>query len=102
MDRDTLITRLSTVALQPDQVLYLERRGEEYAFSVVGSEAALRPGDGTEAPLDSWIYYSGAWSTEDQDRFVALVDDLIDEMDSMSGGSDRCRWPLDQPYPQQH
>ena len=30
------------------------------------------------------------------------LDDLIAEMDSMSGGADRCRWPLDQPYPVRH
>jgi hypothetical protein len=27
---------------------------------------------------------------------------LLAEMESMCGGADRCRWPLDQPYPPGH
>ena len=30
------------------------------------------------------------------------TEELLAEMESMCGGADRCRWPLDQPYPIQH
>jgi hypothetical protein len=33
---------------------------------------------------------------------VPFVEDLLAEMESMCGGADRCRWPLDQPYPVRH
>jgi hypothetical protein len=29
-------------------------------------------------------------------------EDLLAEMESMCGGADRCRWPLDQPYAPGH
>jgi hypothetical protein len=45
---------------------------------------------------------SGGLAPSGAKRFRAHLDDLIAEMDSMSGGADRCRWPLDQPYPVRH
>jgi hypothetical protein len=32
------------------------------------------------------------------DRQQAVFKDLLEEMESTAGGSDRCRWPLDEPY----
>jgi hypothetical protein len=31
-----------------------------------------------------------------------FVEDLLAELESMCGGADRCRWPLDQPYQMRH
>jgi hypothetical protein len=51
---------------------------------------------GSEFP-DAWIYWTGEWPADDGDRQQAVFKDLLDEMESMLGGSDRCRWPLNDP-----
>jgi hypothetical protein len=58
---------------------------------------------GQTAP-DVWIYYSGQWPTEERGsgRRRVFLDDLLEEMESMAGGKDRCRWPLGKPWPQRH
>jgi hypothetical protein len=31
-----------------------------------------------------------------------FFDDLLAELESMAGAADRCRWPVDEPWPHQH
>jgi hypothetical protein len=48
------------------------------------------------------MFYSGPWPAGPPSEVVPFVEDLLAEMESMCGGADRCRWPLDQPYPVRH
>jgi hypothetical protein len=51
---------------------------------------------------EAWIFYAGAWPVDDPARWSAFFNDLLAEMDSMVRGPDRCRWPLDDPWPHHH
>jgi hypothetical protein len=102
MDRRGLLTAIVEDRPGPADVVYVERRGEEYGCRVTGPEDELQlggPGDGFP---DVWIYWSGEWPADDPDRQQAVFTDLLEEMESMAGGSDRCRWSLDDPYPHLH
>lgn len=80
----------------PGDVVYLERRGSAYHWRVVEPGTVWPKGD---ALPDAWMFHSGPWpSTVDA---AAFVDDLIAETESMAG-ADRCRWPLDDPWPHRH
>ena len=100
MDREQLLSSLLTADPQPGDFVYVERRGESYAW--------YRVADGDATPVaetaDAWLYYS--WQSPlggDANNARAMLDDLLAEMESMTGsGADRCRWPLDQPYPRGH
>jgi hypothetical protein len=48
------------------------------------------------------MFYSGPWPARQPDHLPEFLDELLAEMESMCGGVDRCRWPLDQPYPLRH
>ena len=97
MDRERLMTAIIDARPGPADVVYVERRGEEYACRVTGPEEDLVLGGGGEFP-DVWIYWSGEWPSDDLTRQQAVFADLLEEMESMAGGSDRCRWDLDDPY----
>lgn len=97
MDRAQLLAEMTRVVPDPDASLYLERRGEDYRFSFLPPGSRPAAADGA----DSWILYSGRWPSG-QPGFPAFLDDLLAEMESMCGGTDRCRWPLDEPYPFRH
>jgi len=99
MDRAELFTSLAAAAPSREDVVYVERRGAAYAWHQVapGDE----PPDPSSGP-DVWMYFSGDWPQDDQVRLAAFCDDMLAEMESMAGGADRCRWPLDQPWPLSH
>lgn len=105
MTREELFSAILAARPTGDDVVYVERRGEDYAWSRAPLDANM-PSEGTggEPKPDVWIYYSGQWPAEngEPDRWRAFLDDLLDEMESMAGGMDRCRWPLDEPWPRQH
>jgi hypothetical protein len=95
MNRSELRAELMADLPEPGELVYIERRDDSYAV-VAG------PDDGTPLP-DAWIYYSGPWPTQDPDTVSAFFDDLFAEMEpSGSGGEDRCRWSLDDPWPHWH
>ena len=99
MNRERLFSEL--VASRPGEgdVVYVERRGEEYALRVTAPEVGLDAGADTFP--DVWVYWTGAWPQDDDpERQRAVFEDLMAEMESMGGGSERCRWPLDAPYHQ--
>ena len=103
MDRARLLAEIAAADAPPDGVLYLERLAEDYRWRFAGAEAAMTAGpQAAGSAPDAWLFYSGPWPTGSPAEMVPFVDELLAEMESMCGGSDRCRWPLDQPYPVRH
>jgi hypothetical protein len=103
MNRAQLLAELAEAGNRPVGAVFVERSGADYRWR------RLPPGEvpglavtGTPGP-DAWIVYSGPWPAADRpEELPAFLEDLLAEMDSMCGGADRCRWPLDQPYPPGH
>jgi hypothetical protein len=48
-----------------------------------------------------WMSFSATWPAEPQ-RLRSFLDDLLAELESMAAGADRCRWPVDEPWPHFH
>jgi hypothetical protein len=100
MDRSRLISEITAAEISPHEVVYVERRGDDYRWTRLGpASPAVQPSN--PAP-DAWIFYSGPWPSGRPAELPAFAEDLLAEMESMTGGADRCRWPLDQPYPHWH
>jgi len=100
MDRAELFASLAQAPPTPEDIVYVERRATEYSWAVV-TPGAEPPA--SSAGADVWMYFSGAWPPgDDPTRLQAFCEDMLAEMESMAGGDDRCRWPLDQPYPHSH
>jgi hypothetical protein len=102
MNRDELFA--SIVAARPgrDDTVYVERRGQDYDWRIVplgeaGTDAA-RPA----ADPDVWMSLSATWPLDDPARIRAFFEDLLAELESMADTTDRCRWPIDQPWPHFH
>jgi hypothetical protein len=92
MTPEQLSAELRAADPQAGELVYLERRGEEYGWT--RGEVA-----GTAALPDGWMYYTGQWPTDDDDRWAAFFADLLAELDTMVTGGDRCRWSADDPWP---
>jgi hypothetical protein len=103
MNRQELFT--SIVAARPgrDDVVYLERRGDEYDWRLwpVADIAAAAAGPADGGP-DVWMSFSAAWPVDDPERLRAFLDDMLAELESMADKADRCRWPIDEPWPHRH
>jgi hypothetical protein len=102
MDRERLLAAIVDARPGPADVIYIERRGEEYDCRVTGPGEDLLLGGMAALFPDVWIYWSGEWPLEDTNHQEAVFEDLLAEMESMSGGSDRCRWSPDDPWPRMH
>jgi len=101
MDRERLFSEI--VAAKPGEgdVVYVERRGEDYSLRVTPPEVGLDAG--SDVFPDVWVYWTGVWPQAGSERQRLVFDDLLAEMESMGGGSpDRCRWSLDDPWPHLH
>jgi hypothetical protein len=46
-----------------------------------------------------WMWISTAWHLDEPERLRAFFDDLLAELESMADTADRCRWPIDEPWP---
>jgi hypothetical protein len=100
LNRDELGQDMLAHPPEPGDLVYVERRGDEYGWRRIEPGVdELGPGDGPQP--DAWIYYSGGWS-DDPTKWDAFFDDLLAELESMTGGADRCRWSLDDPWPHGH
>jgi hypothetical protein len=99
MDRAELFASLAQAAPSLGDIVYVERRGAEYAWHRV--TAGAEPPRSASGP-DVWMYFSGAWPRDDRVRLHAFCEDMLAEMESMAGGDDRCRWPADEPWPITH
>jgi len=102
MDRSQSLTQILHHFPIPGETMYLQRRGEEYEWSYLDPGAPLPEPGGDGGTPDAWLFYSGPWPHDDPEEVAAHLDDLLAELDSMCAGQDRCRWPLDQPYPREH
>jgi hypothetical protein len=103
MDRAQLLAEITAARARPDDVLYLERHGEDYRWRFMDPDAVQAAVTRSGAPgPDAWMFYTGPWPQESPDEMPAFLDELLAEMDSMCGGADRCRWPLDEPYSRRH
>jgi hypothetical protein len=99
MNREELFA--SIVAARPgrDDTVYLERRGDSYSWRTVPLDAVV-----IETPSDNpdvWMCFSATWPA-DPIRLRAFFDDLMAELESMADHVDRCRWPLNDPWPHSH
>jgi len=99
MNREELFA--SIVAARPDRedTVYLERRGDSYSWRIVPLDDVV-----IETPSDKpdvWMCFSATWP-DDPTRLHAFFDDLLAELESMADHVDRCRWPLDDPWPHRH
>jgi hypothetical protein len=84
-----------------DDVVYLERRGDEYDWWIVPPDGAPQPVGSDHPDPDVWMSFSATWPAEPQ-RLRSFFDDLLAELESMAAGADRCRWPVDEPWPHFH
>jgi hypothetical protein len=98
MDRAQLLAELAGAGNAAGGIVFVERRGDDYQWSHLPPDEVPSLVTDARNP-DAWIVYSGPWPTESVPGFL---EDLLAEMESMCGGADRCRWPLDQPYPPGH
>lgn len=99
MDRVQLLASLTAAAPSADDLIYVQRRGPAYAWHRVEPGA---PMPASASGGDVWMYFSGAWPQDDPAALQEFCADMLAEMESMSGGADRCRWPLEQPWPRAH
>lgn len=100
MDRVEFLAELAAADVRSGETVYLERRGGDYQWRR-GALATARPA--RDGPLpEAWMVYSGSWPDSPGDDRSCFLGDLLAELESMTGGHDRCRWPLDQPYPSRH
>ncbi|MDQ3554093.1 MAG: hypothetical protein M3395_06775 [Chloroflexota bacterium] len=101
MKREGLLSAIIAAAPQAGDLLFVERRGSDYDCQVILPGDPI-PDRSDAAPPDAWIYYGGHWPLDAPARCAAIVKDLLAELESMTGGVDRCRWPIDEPWPHMH
>ena len=100
MDKAQLLADLTASRPHAGELVYIERRGDDYHWSRTdpGAQVAGPP----ESLPDAWMYYSGTWPFDEPAKVPAFFDDLLAELDSMTGATDRCRWSPDDPWPHSH
>ena len=95
MTRDELFASIVAAGPGRDDLVYLERRGDSYNWRMV--TAAETPS--AAAAPDVWMSFSAAWPLDEPARLRVFFDDLLAELESMADTADRCRWPIDEPWP---
>jgi hypothetical protein len=102
MNRDELFASIGAACPDRGDTVYLERRGDSYSWRIMPLDAVVIETSST-APDDPdvWMCLSASWP-EDPTRARAFFDDLLAELESMADRGDRCRWPLDDPWPHSH
>jgi hypothetical protein len=101
MDKDELFASIVAASPDRDDLIYLERHGDEYSWRLISAADSIADGPATGDP-DVWMSFSANWPADDPDRMRAFFDDLLAELESMADTADRCRWPLDEPWPHLH
>ena len=98
MNRDELLTSIAAARPGRDDLVYLQRRGDDYDWQLV----AVDTSPSMSPSPDVWMTFSADWPVDDPERLRAFFDDVMAELESMAGGPDRCRWPMDEPWPHSH
>ena len=98
MTRDELFASIVAAGPGRDDLVYLERCGDAYDWHMV-TTAKMR--SAATAP-DVWMSFSACWPLDQPARLRAFFDDLLAELESMANTADRCRWPIDEPWPHHH
>jgi hypothetical protein len=96
--RDELFASIVAAGPGRDDLVYLERSGDAYHWRMV--TGAEMPSSAT-AP-DVWMSLTADWPLDEPARLRAFFDDLLAELESMADTADRCRWPIDEPWPHHH
>ena len=99
MNRQELFASIVAACPDRDDPVYLERRGDSYNWRIVPPDAVVT--EALSGDRDVWMCFSANWP-EDPIRTRAFFDDLLAELESMANHADRCRWPLDEPWPHTH
>jgi hypothetical protein len=104
MDRERLLAELAAAGHHHGDAVFVERCGDDYRWELLppGQVPSLDPGRRPGRGPDAWMVYSGSWPASGAGDMPGFLADLLAEMESMCGGTDRCRWPLDEPYPAGH
>ena len=95
MTRDELFASIVAAGPGRGDLVYLERRGDSYNWRMVTD---VETPSGAAAP-DVWMSFSAAWPLDEPARLRAFFDDMLAELESMADNADRCRWPVDDPWP---
>ncbi len=99
MKWDELRADVLKASPEPGEMVYLERRGEDYTWR--RTDGSMDHAHADSMP-DAWMYYSGHWPTDDPQTQEAFFADMHAELESMAGGADRCRWDTADPWPHWH
>jgi hypothetical protein len=103
MNREELFAAIVAERPGRDDTVYIERRGDRYGWATVSDDRAFTDAIPPTTPgPDVWMSFSAAWPVDDPARLRAFFDDLLAELESMADTADRCRWPLDDPWPHLH
>lgn len=102
MDREGLFSAIVEARPDAGDVVYVERRGEEYRLRLTPVGGGLDM-DWADGGPDAWVFWTGFWPDGDPVRQRATFDDLLEEMETVAGGSpERCRWSPGDPWPRSH
>lgn len=102
MNREELFASIVAAGPGRDDTVYLERRGQDYDWRVVPLGGAVTDSRRPAGEPDVWMSFSAAWPVDDPRQMRAFFDDLLAELESMADAADRCRWPIDEPWPHRH
>lgn len=101
MDREELFASIVAACPDRDDLVYVQRQGDQYQWRMVSDGNAIIDLPASGGP-DVWMSFSAAWPVDDPARMRAFFDDLLAELESMADTADRCRWPIDEPWPHFH
>lgn len=102
MNWEELQVAILTRHPDPGELVYIGRCGQDYTWSVLDDGARPVHAAPGGAEPEAWLYYSGRWPEAGSDEVGRFFDDLLAELESMTGGADRCRWSADDPWPHGH
>ena len=102
MNREELFASIVAAGPGREETVYLERRGQDYDWHIVPLGRAITDSPRQADAPDVWMSFSAAWPVDDPRQMRAFFDDLLAELESMADSADRCRWPIDEPWPHRH